>query len=51
MEEIRAHGAKVLTVAADVTNVEDVRKVVDETAREFGRLDILGEIPLTVTRP
>ena len=40
-EEIQAHGAKVLTIAADVTNVENVRKVVDETAREFGRLDIL----------
>jgi 3-oxoacyl-[acyl-carrier protein] reductase len=40
-EEIRAQGAKVLTVAADVTNVEDVREVVDETVREFGRLDIL----------
>jgi 3-oxoacyl-[acyl-carrier protein] reductase len=50
-EEIRAHGAEVLTVAADVTNVEDVRKVLDETAREFGRLDILGEITLTVTQP
>lgn len=40
-EEIQAHGAKVLTIAADVTNVENVRKVVDETAREFARLDIL----------
>ena len=50
-EEIRAHGAEVLTVAADVTNLEDVWKVLDETAREFGRLDILGEITLTVTQP
>ncbi len=40
-EEIREHGAKVLTVAANVTNVEDVQKVVDETVQEFGRLDIL----------
>jgi NAD(P)-dependent dehydrogenase (short-subunit alcohol dehydrogenase family) len=40
-EEIREHGAKVLTVAADVTNVEDVQKVVDKTVHEFGRLDIL----------
>jgi 3-oxoacyl-[acyl-carrier protein] reductase len=40
-EEIRERGAKVLTVAADVTNVDDVQKVVDETLKEFGRLDIL----------
>ena len=40
-EGIREHGAKVLAVAADVTNVDDVQRVVDETVKEFGRLDIL----------
>jgi 3-oxoacyl-[acyl-carrier protein] reductase len=40
-KEIRAHGARVLTVDADVTNAEDVQKVVDQTVREFGHLDIL----------
>src|SRR5215207_6141655 len=39
--DIRRGGAGVLTVPADVTDVGDVRKVVDETAREFGRVDIL----------
>jgi NAD(P)-dependent dehydrogenase (short-subunit alcohol dehydrogenase family) len=40
-EEIREHGAGVLPVQADVTEPDDVQRVVDETVREFGRLDIL----------
>jgi 3-oxoacyl-[acyl-carrier protein] reductase len=40
-EEIRKHGAKVLSVQADVAKPDDVQRVVDETVREFGRLDIL----------
>jgi 3-oxoacyl-[acyl-carrier protein] reductase len=39
--DIGKHGKGILSVPADVTNVEDVQRVVDETVREFGRIDIL----------
>lgn len=39
--DIGRHGAGVVTVSADVTDAGDVQRVVDETAREFGRIDIL----------
>lgn len=41
-EEIRlATGAEVLPLTADVTNAEDVRRLVDETLKAYGRIDIL----------
>jgi len=41
-EEIRKDtGARVLPVAADVTSEEDIRRLIDETNSEFGRLDIV----------
>jgi 3-oxoacyl-[acyl-carrier protein] reductase len=40
-ENIGRHGTEVLPVRADVTQAEDVQRVVDETVREFGRVDIL----------
>ena len=39
--ELRATGAKVLAVAADVGKPEDPGRVVEETVRTFGRIDIL----------
>lgn len=39
--ELRATGAKVLAVAADVGKPEDPSRVVEETVRTFGRIDIL----------
>jgi len=39
--ELRATGAKVLAVAADVGKPEDPGRVVEETVRTFGRVDIL----------
>lgn len=39
--ELRARGAKVLTVTADLTRPEDPGRVVEETLRGFGRIDIL----------
>jgi NAD(P)-dependent dehydrogenase (short-subunit alcohol dehydrogenase family) len=39
--EIGGLGPEVLPVQADVTQAEDVQRVVDETVGEFGRLDIL----------
>lgn len=40
-DEIRARGAEVLAVAADVTVPEEAQRVVDETRRTFDRIDIL----------
>lgn len=41
-EEVRAAtGAQVLALAADVTRAEDLERVVEATARRFGRIDIL----------
>jgi 3-oxoacyl-[acyl-carrier protein] reductase len=37
---LRERGASVLSVRADIGNEQDVRRVVDETVREFGRVDI-----------
>lgn len=39
--ELRATGAKVLAIAADVGRPEDSGRVVEETVRAFGRIDIL----------
>jgi len=41
-DEIRRDtGAEVLALVADVTKAEDVRRLVEETARAYGRIDIL----------
>ena len=39
--EIRKTGATVLAVAADVSKLEDCHRIIDETAKAFGRIDIL----------
>jgi 3-oxoacyl-[acyl-carrier protein] reductase len=39
--EIEATGSRALVTQADVTNPEQIRSVVEQTASEFGRLDIL----------
>ena len=39
--ELRKRGSAILAVQADVTQVEEVQRVVDETIKEFGRIDIL----------
>jgi len=50
-EEIRAAGGKALPVAAHVGKIEDIRKLVDRVAAEYGRIDILvnnaGGVPAT----
>jgi|TARA_B110000263_G_scaffold144997_1_gene125808 3-oxoacyl-[acyl-carrier protein] reductase len=38
---IRAEGSKALTIIADVTNKSDVKNMIDQTIKEFGRIDIL----------
>jgi short-subunit dehydrogenase len=40
-EALKQNGIRVLSVRADVTRVEDNRKMVEETLATFGRIDIL----------
>lgn len=40
-DEITKAGGKAMTLAADVSKTEDVQRLVDETVREFGRLDVM----------
>jgi NADP-dependent 3-hydroxy acid dehydrogenase YdfG len=40
-DELRAHGASVLTVTTDVTRREDLQHLVTSAVDEFGRLDVL----------
>jgi NAD(P)-dependent dehydrogenase (short-subunit alcohol dehydrogenase family) len=39
--EIAANGGKVRTIQADVTDEQDVQKIVSETVANFGRIDVL----------
>jgi 3-oxoacyl-[acyl-carrier protein] reductase len=39
-EELRAGGARVLTHQADISDERDVRRMVEETVRAFGHIDI-----------
>ena len=41
VEEITAAGGECISFQADVTKLEDVQKMADETARKFGKIDIL----------
>jgi NADP-dependent 3-hydroxy acid dehydrogenase YdfG len=40
-EKIRKAGGKVLVVPGDVTKVADVRNVIEQTIKTFGKIDIL----------
>jgi NAD(P)-dependent dehydrogenase (short-subunit alcohol dehydrogenase family) len=40
-EEVRALGRRALALVVDITKPEEAQRLVDETKREFGRLDIL----------
>jgi glucose 1-dehydrogenase len=40
VEKIRAAGGKALAVGADICKVEECRRLVETTVREFGRIDI-----------
>lgn len=39
--EVEAKGVRALAILADITNPDDVRRMVDETLAAFGRIDIL----------
>jgi glucose 1-dehydrogenase len=41
VEKLRADGLNVQAVQANISNPDDVQRLVDETVREFGRLDIM----------
>lgn len=41
LEELRPHGGAVRYIPADVSSAEDRRRLIDETRRHFGRLDVL----------
>lgn len=43
-EEIRALGVEVLAVEVDITNIEDIAKMVAATVEKFGRVDILAHL-------
>lgn len=40
-DQIREAGRRALTVVGDVSRADDVQRIVDETLRAFGRIDIL----------
>ncbi len=40
-DEVRARGRKALAVTADVTDSKQVQRMVDETLKHFGKIDIL----------
>ena len=40
-DELRKSGAKVLAIVADATKPGDLERFIDETVKEFGRLDIV----------
>ena len=39
--DIKEKGGKALAITTDVTDVEQVRKLVDKTVNEFGRIDVM----------
>src|SRR4051794_16657572 len=40
-EKIESRGGRVLVVPGDIAKLEDQRRLVDETVRTFGRIDVL----------
>ena len=51
VETLRSQGHEVLTVAADVSSNDDVKRMVSAVLTEFGRLDIAVNNAGIVTRP
>lgn len=43
-DKIAKNGGKVLAVAADVSKPADVQRIVDETVKTFGKVDILANL-------
>lgn len=41
VDEITAQGGEIMAVEADVSKMEDCQKIVDETIKKYGRIDVL----------
>ena len=41
LEELRAHNPNCIAVAGDLSNINEVRKLIDTAAAEFGTIDVL----------
>lgn len=41
VDEITAQGREIMAVRADLSKIEDCKKVVDETIKKYGRIDVL----------
>ncbi len=41
VDEITAQGGEIIAVQADLSKMEDCKKVVDETIKKYGRIDVL----------
>ena len=41
VKEIESNGGKAITVQANVSNIEDIKKLFDEAEANFGRIDVL----------
>lgn len=41
VEEIKKMGRRAITIQADLVNEDEAKKVVDETMKEFGKIDVL----------
>ncbi|MDN5709013.1 MAG: SDR family oxidoreductase [Planococcus sp. (in: firmicutes)] len=41
LEELRAHNSNCIAVAGDLSNINEVRKLIDTAAAEFGTIDVL----------
>jgi len=51
-QELAPFDTKVLTIAANLTQDDDIQSVVDETLREFGRIDVLvNHAGITIAGP
>jgi NAD(P)-dependent dehydrogenase (short-subunit alcohol dehydrogenase family) len=48
--ELRSRGARVLALAADLTNEQEVNEAIDQMIREYGRIDILVNLAGGLTR-
>lgn len=48
--ELRSRGARVLALAADLANEQEVNEAIDQMIREYGRIDILVNLAGGLTR-
>ena len=49
-EELRQRGAKTATIACDVSQASQCRALIAQAAEQFGGVDILSTMPVSVSR-